>query len=77
MFVTQKKELENIKASIEIAKQECKQKESDRDFWKKQCDSLREECNTITNDINTIISFFSLHNEYHYEQFYLKFLHEF
>lgn len=55
MFVTQKKELENIKASIEIAKQECKQKESDRDFWKKQCDSLREECNTITNDINTKI----------------------
>lgn len=55
LFASQKKKLEDVKAAIEKAKQECKQEEAHRDFWKEQCDSLREECNTITNDINAKI----------------------
>lgn len=55
LLASQKNELEEVNAAIESAKKECKQKEIDRDFWKKQCDSLREECTTITNDINAKI----------------------
>lgn len=55
LLASQKKELDDVNTAIESAKKECKQKEVDRDFWKKQCDSLREECTTITNDINAKI----------------------
>jgi hypothetical protein len=55
LLASQKKELDDVNAAIESAKKECKQKEIDRDFWKKQCDSLRDECTTITNDINAKI----------------------
>lgn len=55
LLASQKEELDDVYAAIESAKKECKQKEIDRDFWKKQCDSLREECTTITNDINAKI----------------------
>lgn len=55
LLATQRKELEDVNSAIEMAKKEYKQRETDRDFWKKQCDLLKEECATITNDINAKI----------------------
>lgn len=61
-LASQKKELENVNAAIEEAKKECKQRETDRDFWKKQCDSLRDEYTTITTDINEKIIEWAAYN---------------
>ncbi len=55
LLASQQKKLDGVNFAIEKAKKECEQKERDRDFWKKQCDSLRDECTTITNDINAKI----------------------
>lgn len=49
------KELEEVKATIEKAKKECKQFEADRDTWRRACDSIKEEYRTVANDLNAKI----------------------
>lgn len=55
LLASQTKELEEVNTAIENAKKDCKLKENERDIWKKQCDTLKNERTSITNDINTKI----------------------
>lgn len=45
-------ELVSIKEELEKMKNETKQQQTARDFWKEQRDTLKEECEAITKDIN-------------------------
>lgn len=50
-----RKELEEVQIAIDKAKKEAKQFETDRDTWKRACDSIKDEYRIVSNDLNTKI----------------------
>ena len=55
LVLENRKELEEVQIAIEKAKKEAKQFETDRDTWKRACDSIKDEYRIVSDDLNTKI----------------------
>ena len=55
LLASKRKELSETEIAIEKAKKECDQMVSDRDTWKRACESVQDNYKKATNDLNAMI----------------------